>query len=287
MARQTDLTGENMTRQRRKDRQYGTKTDLSSTTVDRGDTHWMNSSRVSIDGVLDVTGLTTISGTLNVSGTTTLSGSTTIAGPTGITGALTIAGSMSVTGPSTFTGTLGINGATTIAGKLDVTGPTKLAGTLDITGNTKITGLLDITGKTTIRNDLELLSGGMFKAGVTKIEPTGKATFGSFIIDPASDRLIQAPGGWLFTDGLDSLGLASSGSSSVNLNSSYAELNYKGSSVVRAEAGTINLNAPQTSVNGNLVGTGTAKLTALTTGAAGTPANIHIDSSGRLWRANP
>lgn len=263
MARVTDLTGENISRQRRKDRRYGTKTDMSSTSVDRGDTHWMNESRVSIDGLLDVTGLTTISGALNVSGTTTLSGATTIAGPTGITGALTI------------------------AGLLDVTGPTTMAGTLDITGDTSITGLLDITGRTTISNDLELLAGGLFKAGVTKIEPTGKATFGAFVIDPASDKLIQAPGGWLVSAGPDSLGLSSSSSSSVQLNSTRAELNYKGESVVRAEPGIINLNAPQISANGNFVGTGTARFTALTQGAAGTPANVHIDSQGRLWRANP
>lgn len=301
MARVVDLTGENVTRKERAARNYGTKTDLASTVVERGATHWDSGSNVSIDGLLNVTGLTTITGTLNVSGTTTLSGATTIAGPTGITGTLTIAGATSVTGsfdvtgPSTFAGTLGIDGATTITGKLDVTGPTTLAGTLDITGDTSVTGLLDITGRTTISNDLELLAGGLFKAGVTKIEPTGKASFGGFIIDPSSNKLIQAPGGWLFTDGLDSLGLASSGSSSLNLNGSYAELNYKGSSVVRAEAGLINLNAPQTSVNGKLVVTGsinsgTAELSQTRLRVGGLPtttvatANVHVDSNGIFYR---
>lgn len=263
MAEKINLRNPGYKARQRQVQTYGTQTPLSSTAVERGSTRWLNGSMVVIEGLLDVTGV------LNVSGQTTLSGATTIAGPTGITGALTI------------------QGVTTITGQLDVTGPTKLNGKLDIGGDTTVTGKLDITGKTTIKNDLELLSGGLFKAGSTKIEPNGKATFGTFIIDPASDKLIQAPGGWLVSAGPDSLGLSSSSSSSVQLNSTRAELNYKGESVVRAESGIVNLNAPQISVNGNLVATGTARFSSLTTGAAGTPANVHIDSSGRLWRANP
>lgn len=251
MAKSFNLRRPQIRKRQRQVRTYGTQTPLASASVERGSTRWLNGSTVVIEGLLDVTGQTKISGALDVSGTSTFSGALTIAGPTGITGALTI------------------------AGQLDVTGPTTLAGTLDI------------TGRTTISNDLELLAGGLFKAGVTKIEPTGKATFGSFVIDPASDKLIQAPGGWLVSAGPDSLGLSSSSSSSVQLNSTRAELNYKGESVVRAEPGIINLNAPQISANGNFVGTGTARFTALTQGAAGTPANVHIDSQGRLWRANP
>ncbi|OIH81963.1 hypothetical protein BLJ79_21635 [Arthrobacter sp. UCD-GKA] len=267
MAEKINLRSSKVKEQKRRVADYGTETPLSSTAVERGSTRWLSGSTVVIEGLLDVTGTTTISGALNVSGTTTLSGATTIAGPTGITGALTIAGSM------------------------DVTGPTTLAGTLDITGDTSITGLLDITGRTTISNDLELLAGGLFKAGETSIEPTGKATFGTFIIDPASNKLIQAPGGWLFSDGIDQMGLSSSSTSSVNLNSSYAELNYLGSSTIRAEAGLINLNAPQISVNGKMVVTGevtlqsaTLRFTGLLPETANRP-NLHIASNGRIYKS--
>ncbi|WP_411732192.1 hypothetical protein [Paeniglutamicibacter sp.] len=271
MARKPNLNSGDFKRFKKRQSALATQTPLSSTAVERGSTRWLDGSTVYIEGLLDVTGTTTISGALNVSGNTTLSGATTIAGPTGITGALTI------------------------AGQLDVTGPTTLAGTLDITGDTTITGLLDISGRTTISNDLELLAGGLFKAGVTTIEPTGKAAFGTFIIDPSSDRLIQAPGGWLFTSGPDSLGLASSDTSSVNLNGTYAELNYDGSSVVRAEAGVINLNAPQTSVNGKLVVTAGVtvaeissarfRVTGLPTLSAGSySANLHMNASGVIFQ---
>jgi hypothetical protein len=229
MARVVDLTGENVSRKRRKDRQYGTKTDLSSTTVDRGDTHWMNSSRVSIDGVLDVTGLTTISGTLNVSGTTTLSGSTTIAGPTGITGALTIAGSTDITGPLT------VQGVTTISGELDVTGDTTISGALGVDGTLNITGTTTLAGVTTLKNDLNVTTGGKIKAGNIEIRP-----------DAGGQIAMQ--GGAIGSDGLG-MGL----------------VNQTG----------IQISSPNTKIT-DLPTTSVAK------------ANVHIDSSGRLWKVtNP
>lgn len=212
---------------------------LSNSSLGRGQMRFYNGSVLLIqNGALKVTGSATISGLLDV------------------TGRAEISGLLDVSGTANISGILNVSGQTTLSGTTTIAGPTGITGKLTIQGDTSITGQLDISGKTTVKNDLELLSGGILKAGVTKIEPSGKATFGSFIIDPSSDKLIQAPGGWLFTSGPDSLGIASSNSSSVNLNGSYAELNYKGESVVRAEAGLINLNAPQTSVNGNLVVTG-------------------------------
>lgn len=189
------------------------------------------------------------------------------------------------------TGTLNASGQINLSGSTGITGPLNVTGTTTLDGDTEIGGLLDITGKTTIRNDLELLSGGLFKAGVTKIEPTGKAEFGSFIIDPASNKLIQAPGGWMFSDGVDHLGLSSSETSSVQLASTYAELNYDGASVVRAEAGLIKLNAPRTIVNGELVVTSEVilqsailRFTGLLPETANKP-NLHISSNGRLYKS--
>ena len=289
MARGVDLTGENVTRRRRKERQYGTKTDLSSTTVDRGSTHWMNESYVAIDGVLDVTGLTTISGTLNVSGTTTLSGSTTIAGPTGITGALTIAGSMDVTGPSTFSGTLGIDGATTITGQLDVTGPTILAGTLDITGDTTVTGLLDITGDTTLTGNMDVLGGGKITVGNTILSPS--ATNGG--VEFASGGGVGGNGGSVAMRGSANAGFLALSTEVASMFGGASFVDVKHADVTVSSA-LINLNAPQTSVNGNLVVTGSAKAASLDiTGTAwvrglptaGLAPNLHITSQGQMFRS--
>lgn len=142
MAEKINLRSSKVKEQKRRVADYGTETPLSSTAVERGSTRWLSGSTVVIEGLLDVTGLTTISGALNVSGTSTFSGSLTVAGPTGITGALTIAGSM------------------------DVTGPTTLAGALDITGDTKVSG------------DFEITAGGKFRSGTVEINPDGSAKFG-------------------------------------------------------------------------------------------------------------
>lgn len=295
MARVVDLTGENVTRQRRKERNFGTKTDLPSTSVERGNTHWTDGSNVNIDGFLGVagtqrvTGLLDVTGTFNGSGTNNLDGTNNLSGDNNLTGPTEISGSLDVTGPTTIDGVLTINGDTSITGLLEVTGDTTISGTLDIEGNT------------TVASDFEIISGGLFKSGVTKIEPTGKATFGSFIIDPASPRLIQAPGGWLFSNGSDSIGLAGSSTSSVNLNSDVAELDYGGLTSVVARAGAIDLNAPKVWINGELEATGTSRFPSVYVGA-GTEvlnnrlkigalpnttvaaANVHVDSNGIFYR---
>lgn len=248
------------------------QTPLSSTAVERGSTRWLSGSNVQIEGILDV------AGAFNASGVTTISGALTIAGQTGITGPLTI------------------QGVTDIAGQLNVTGPT----TLD--GDTEIGGLLDITGKTTIRNDLELLAGGLFKAGQTKIEPTGKATFGNVIIDPASIYLIKTPGGWVSGTGADDITLASSASGSVSMNSARTALDYKGAASVllddtvsELKFGTryLRVNANGVAISDALrINTGTTyfevsqgklRCTALPTTALAP--NVYMDGSGNFFRS--
>lgn len=260
MAKRTNLSKSNIPRDRRRTQAYGTQTPLSSTAVERGSTRWLDGSNVSIEGLLSV------SGTLNASGSINLSGST------------------GITGPLNVTGTTTIGGNTNITGELNVTGPT----TLD--GDTEIGGLLDITGKTTIRNDLELLAGGLLKAGQTKIEPTGKATFGNVIIDPASIYLIKTPGGWISGTGADDITLASSASASVSLNNARAELDYKGVKVT-ARAGAIDLTAPATNISGTLAVAGLATFNGqilakglpVTSSSSFTP-NLYIDGNGRIYR---
>lgn len=269
MARKPNLNSGSFKRFKKNQGALAVQTPLSRTAVERGSTRWLAGSNVQIDGILAV------AGTFNVSGVTTISGVLTIAGPTGITGPLTI------------------QGVTDITGQLNVTGPTSLDGVTTIGGDTTITGLLDVEGRTTIAADLELVTGGKFIAGQTQIEPTGKATFGSFVIDPSSNKLIEAPGGWLFTSGPDSLGLASSLTSSMNLNSEYAELNYPGS-IVRAASGKIDLLSPVVNVQTKLVvGTSTElqqnrlRVGSLPNTSIAT-ANVHVDPNGIFYRVtNP
>ncbi len=245
-------------------------------------------------------------------------------------GGLRVTGSAEIIGSLIASGTIEFNGPVKITGPLDISGLTQIMGDLQVLTGGKITAgsitlnpdgsanfgtmTIDPTGKITsglfVLNpdgsakfgDLLIGADGTITTGDTVIDTTGRAEFGTFIIDPSSDRLIQAPGGWLFTSGPDSLGLASSDTSSVNLNGSYAELNYNGSSVVRAEAGIINLNAPQTSVNGNLTVTGLSHLngnmyshatanfsgpivhSAITNNS--NAANLHVDANGRYWRSS-
>lgn len=227
-----------------------------------------------LNGGLQVIGTATISGTLDVTGTTNLKGQT------------------SVTGPMEISGTTNITGNTNIMGELNVTGPTTLDGITEIGGDTTITGLLDIKGNTTVDGDFEILGNGLFKAGETKIEPNGKATFGDFVIDPNSNKLIDSPAGWLFSSGPDSIGLSSSNTSSVNLNATFAELNYGGASasVVRASNGRIDLNAAKTWVSGGLEVAGSVKFTAVQVQLTGVPTtanqpNVHISSTGYLYRS--
>ena len=289
MAEKINLRSSTVKEQKRRVADYGTETPLSSTAVERGTTRWLSGSRVDIDGVLnvsgtanvsgllDVTGTASVSGALNVSGTTTLSGATTIAGPTGITGALTIAGSMDVTGPSTFSGTLGIDGATTITGQLDVTGPTTLAGTLDITGDTTLTGNRDVLG------------GGKITVGNTILSP-GAANGG---VEFASGGGVGGNGGGVLMRGSANAGFLALSTEVASMfgGASFVEVRNSDVTVISA---LINLNAPQTSVNGNLVVTGSANAASLditrTAWIRGLPTtanppNFHITSQGQLSRS--
>lgn len=277
MAEKINLRSSKVKEQKRRVADYGTETPLSSTAVERGTTRWLNGSRVDIDGILNVTGTTTISGALNVSGTTTLSGSTTIAGPTGITGALTIAGSMSVTGPSTFSGTLGIDGATTITGQLDVTGPTKLAGTLDITGDTTLTG------------DMDVIGGGKITVGNTILSP-GASNGG---VEFASGGGVGGNGGGVVMRGSANAGFMALADTTSAMFAGASQITASNVDVKIASP-LINLNSPQTSVNGNLVVTGSAKAASLDiTGTAwvrglpttGLAPNLHITSQGQMFRS--
>lgn len=279
---------------------YGTQTPLSSTAVERGSTRWLNGSTVVIEGLLSVSGTATVSGVLSVtgtfngSGTNNLDGTNNLSGDNNLTGPTEISGSLDVTGPTNLDGVLTINGDTTITGLLAVDGPTTISGTLDI------------EGATTVAADFEIIAGGLFKSGVTKIEPTGKATFGDVIIDPESIYLIKTPGGYISGTGADDITLASSSTSSVSLNNSRAELSYGstvkvtadstkaelrfGTSLVKARAGAIDLTASKTWVSGEMQINGIARFQAVQVFApnlptTANPPNLHLTSNGQFYRS--
>ena len=251
------------------------------------------------NGGLEVIGTAHISGTLSVTGQANFSGQVGISGPLNVTGTTTIGGNTDITGE------LNVTGPTTLDGVLDIGGDTTITGQLDVEGDTEISGTLDITGDTTVASDFEITSGGLFKSGVTEIAPTGRAEFGDFIIDPSSNRLIQAPGGWLFSNGPDQMGLASSGTSSIDLSGSRVQLSYgadgsllmdgagsvlrHGASNVTVGAGRVDVNTGKTWLNGELEVTSTSRLSGLVylTSLPTTSAqpNLYIGPSGQVYRS--
>lgn len=306
MARVVDLTGENVTRQRRKERNYGTKTDLASTVVERGSTHWAEGSNVNIDGFLGVAGTATVSGVLSVTGTLNASGSINLSGSTGITGPLNVTGTTTIGGNTNITGELNVTGPTTLDGVLDIGGDTTITGLLAVDGPTTISGTLDIEGATTVAADLELIAGGRLIAGQTTIEPTGKATFGDVVIDPNSIYMIQAPGGNMVSGAADQISLSSSSSSSVSLDSTRAELDYKGAAkttldgskaqlsfgttLVKSRAGAIDLDAAKTWLTGQMEVAGIARFQGVgfyapNLPSTSNPPNLHITSGGQVYRS--
>lgn len=270
---------------------------LSHSSLGRGRMRFYDGSELLIqNGALNVTGSATISGVLNVSGQTNLSGQVSVTGPMNITGTTTIGGNTSitgelvVTGPTTLDGITDIGGDTTITGKLDVTGPTNLDGLLTINGDTTITGLLDITGDTTVDGNFEITAGGLFKSGETKIEPTGKATFGDFVIDPNSAKLIEAPGGYVISNGNNQIGLANQSTASVMLNPDSAVMDFNGTANIRATANRLDLTATNTYISNRLtVGerlyvSSRVVFSGLTTASGTNVPNVYIDANGFLYR---
>lgn len=240
------------------------------------------------NGTLIVNGFAQISGSLEVSGTSTFSGSLTIAGPTGITGPLTVAGlttisgQLTVTGPTKLNGKLDIGGNTTVTGTFDVTGLTKLKGDttvegkFDVTGAMATKGTLSVEGITTLKNHLNVDQGKRITLGGLMLENQGSGT-----------AQVNMPGG--------SIGASIALGMSINHNT----VQLVGQQSVTLDSALINLNAPQTSVNGKLVVTGTAALgsTSTFTGIAtfnasirnpgrpttGNAANVHMNAAGYFY----
>lgn len=279
MAKKINLRSSKVKAQKRQVQTYGTQTPLSSAAVERGSTRWLNGSTVFIEGLLDVTGQTTISGALNVSGTSTFSGALTIAGPTGITGPLTvqgvttISGKLDVTGPTTLNGKLDIGGNTTITGTFDVTGLTKLKGDttvegkFDVTGAMATKGTLSVEGITTLKNNLNVDQGKKISLGGLVLENQG-----------TSSAQVQMPGGGISAS--TALGMSLNHNSIVVAAQTSAEI----------AASNIKLTAPIVNVSSRLDVAGQLRVagsviifSALPTTAS--PPNLYATAGGTLYRS--
>lgn len=269
MAKLNDLTSNKVQERKRQVRTYGTKTDLASTVVERGSTHWAEGSNVHIDGLLGVAGTATVSGVLSVTGTFNASGS------------INLSGSTSVTGPLVITGTTTIGGNTNITGELNVTGPTALDGILDIGGDTTITGLLSIEGDSTISGKLDV-TGAMSTKGTLSVEGVttlkndlnvtegGKITAGDLMIEPAAGGQVNFLNGSL-ADG--SFGAVLTNTIKVELSAPQIDL-----SATNVYASN------RLTVRNRFITQERVVLQNMPTGAAGAVANVHIDSNGFLWK---
>lgn len=200
MARRFDLTGSKDKIQRRNAQRdtYGNQTPLSSTAVERGETHWMDGSYVRIDGLLDVNGTATVGGTLSVTGTLNASGQINLSGSTGITGPLNVTGTTTIGGNTSITGELVVTGPTTLDGITDIGGDTTISGQLDVTGPMSTKGTLSVEGVTTLKNDLDVTTGGKIKAGNVEIDPASGGTIRTLnatISDDGATLQILSPTG--------------------------------------------------------------------------------------------
>lgn len=310
MAEKINLRSSKVKEKQRQVQSYGTQTPLSSTAVERGTTRWLNESTIIVEGLLDVTGTLNGSGTNNFGGENNLSGTNNLSGINHLTGPTDVAGNFEIVAGGLFKAGDSVirpDGSATFGG-LEISPDGKLAaGSFELNpdGSAKFGGLeIAIDGKLTSGlfelnpdgsakfGDLTIDADGTITTGVTVIETTGRAEFGDFVIDPSSNKLIQAPGGWLFSDGPDSLGLASSNTSSISLDATKAELNYGSSTpvIVRARAGAIDLTSPRTNISGQLWVEGAARFSHATLIFANLPTtpnppNLHITSAGNAYRS--
>lgn len=284
MAKLNNLNSNKFQERKRQVRTYGTKTDLSSTTVERGNTHWTDGSNVNIDGFLGVAGTQRVTGLLDVTGT--FNGS----GTNNLDGTNNLSGDNNLTGPTTIDGVLTINGDTSITGLLEVTGDTTISGTLDI------------DGVTTLNNDLNVTNSGEINVG-TNMTLTPSADGGSILFQDGSK--VTSVGGTVQAKAAG----ASAGGFTAGLNT--ATISAGQGFITIDNVGNWSLiggvdfesNGSKATLTGNLDITGALKVTGRTdldgsiylnstliqitpsTPTIASPPNLFVSASGRLYRS--
>ena len=216
MAKTFDTTRLRHRERQRQVQTYGTQTPLSSTAVERGATRWLDGSRVDIEGILNLigtmnaSGVVDVTGTLNGSGTNNFDGTNNLSGENHLTGPTDVAGNFEI-----------VSGGQFKAGQA----------TINPDGSADFGSFgIESDGTLHVQNDLNVEMGGKIIAGQSTIEPTGKAIFGDFIIDPNSGFPIQAPGGKMFSNGNNQIGLTND-SGAVDLSPEVSRLSFGVSSI--------------------------------------------------------
>lgn len=287
MAKLNDLTSNQVQERKRQVRTYGTKTDLASTVVERGSTHWADGSNVNIDGLLGVAGTATVSGTLRVTGLLDVTGTFNGSGTNNLDGTNNLSGDNNLTGPTEISGSLDVTGPTTIDGVLTINGDTSITGLLEVTGDTTISGTLDIDGVTTLNNDLNVTNSGEINVGtnmtLTPSTDGGSVRFqdGSKVTSVGGTVQAKSSGSGLVTAGLNTAAI-STGNALISVDD-LGDWSLSGANVTfQTIGGTADL-------NGNFDVSGTAQfgdgvwMSGLPT--TDLPANLHITSLGQIFRS--
>ncbi|MFJ4168486.1 hypothetical protein ACIPY3_03140 [Paenarthrobacter sp. NPDC089714] len=209
-------------------------------------------------------------------------------------------------------GGLVVTGTAEVIGRLIASGLVTFIGDVVISGPLDVSGTVDVSGVMTVLNDLEIASGGLFKAGNIELRPDGSAKFGTMEIDP--DGKITSGSATINPDGSATFGLftissegdlESDGSLDINgpanLNNDLTVAEGKvirlgGLTLENTGAGGGTLNFPNGSVSSTsllgmlLASSVRIELAAPTIKLDGLPdktgvtSNVYIDGSGRLWR---
>lgn len=222
---------------------------LSNSSLGRGRMRFYDGSVLLIEnGALNVTGSATISGLLDVSGRAEISGLL------DVTGTASISGILDVTGHTTLSGDTTIAGPTGITGELTIQGDTTISGNTTVTGDLAVDGPLDVTGDTTLGGTTEITGKTTLKNEL-EVQQGKKITLGGLVLENQglNSAQVQMPGGGISAGG----GL--------------------GMSILHD---TINIGA-----QGKLTLGGSEVNIPVIQTKAGSVANVHIDSNGRLWRA--
>lgn len=176
-------------------------------------------------------------------------------GALNVTGSATIAGLLDVTGTASISGILNVSGHTTLSGDTTIAGPTGIIGELTIAGDADITGATSISGDTDISGALNIdgpldVRGPTTLAGATSLSNDLTVTAGGSI---------KAGSVEILPDGGGQIALANGAITSDGF----------GMGLVNTIG--IQISSPSTRIT-NLPDTSVAV------------ANLHVDSSGKLWR---
>lgn len=211
-------------------------------------------------------------------------------------------------------GGLRVSGTAEIIGRLIASGLVTFIGDVVISGPLDVSGTVDVSGVMTVLNDLEIASGGLFKAGNIELRPDGSAKFGSMEIDPSGK--ITSGSATINPDGSAEFGqftiaangdLESDGSLDINgpatLNNDLTvatgkQIKLGGLTLENTGAGGGTVNFPNGSVSSGALGmllassvaveiaTPSMKWSGLPT-TSGVEPNLYMDGSGNIKRIIP